>query len=221
RGDPADRCAAGARSRRGSGARCGVPRPAVRHRRPVGLPAYGGPAGLGAPRPGLRLPFLADRVRERRGQRAGRGIRAGQGSRDSRMSEPRPVEAHLERVLSRITAPHPRELALLDAQGLVCAEDVRAVAPLPAFDNSAMDGYAVRAEDVAGASVESPVVLPVDGDVAAGAPAAHSVSGGRCVRIMTGAPMPGGADAVVPVEATDGGVARVAIRAPAEPGAYV
>ena len=133
----------------------------------------------------------------------------------------RPVEEQLDRVLSRITAPDPIELALLDAQGLLCAEDVHAAAPLPGFDNSAMDGYAVRAVDVAGATEESPVVLPVVGDIAAGARVVHSVGSGRCVRIMTGGPMPNGADAVVPVEATDGGVARVTIRAAAEPGAYV
>jgi molybdopterin molybdotransferase len=133
----------------------------------------------------------------------------------------RPVGDQLDRVLSHIVAPEPIELALLDAQGLLCAEEVRAAAPLPGFDNSAMDGYAVRAADVAGASEESPVVLPVVGDVAAGSRSPHSVGRGSCVRIMTGAPMPSGADAVVPVEVTDGGVARVSIRAPAEPGAYV
>jgi molybdopterin molybdotransferase len=134
---------------------------------------------------------------------------------------PRPVQEHVARVLASVAAPEPIELALLDAQGLLCAEDVHAVAPLPGFDNSAMDGYAVRAEDVAGASKDSPVLLPVVGDIAAGSRAPYSVGAGSCVRIMTGAPMPGGADAVVPVEDTDGGVARVHIHAPADPGAYV
>ena len=133
----------------------------------------------------------------------------------------RSVDDQVARVLARVAAPEPIELALLDAQGLLAAEQVTASAPLPGFDNSAMDGYAVHSADVAGARADSPVVLPVVGDVAAGARTVHSVGTGRCVRIMTGAPMPAGADAVVPVEDTDAGVARVSIRAPAEPGAYV
>jgi molybdopterin molybdotransferase len=133
----------------------------------------------------------------------------------------RPVDEQVARVLAQVGAPEPIELALLDAQGLLAAEQVTASAPLPGFDNSAMDGYAVHSADVAGARSDSPVVLPVVGDVAAGARTVHSVGTGRCVRIMTGAPMPAGADAVVPVEDTDGGVARVSIRAPANPGAYV
>jgi molybdopterin molybdotransferase len=133
----------------------------------------------------------------------------------------RPVDEQVARVLAQVSAPEPIELALLDAQGLLAAEQVLAGAPLPGFDNSAMDGYAVHAADVADASQDRPVVLPVVGDVAAGARTVHSVGSGRCVRIMTGAPMPAGADAVVPVEDTDAGVARVSIRAAAAPGAYV
>lgn len=82
---------------------------------------------------------------------------------------------------------------------------------LPPFDNSAMDGYAVRVEDVAAASEENPVSLPVIGDIAAGSSGVYAVNSGLCARIMTGAPVPAGADAVVPVEWTDGGVARVSI----------
>jgi molybdopterin molybdotransferase len=93
----------------------------------------------------------------------------------------------------------------------VLVEDVHSTFPLPPFDNSAMDGYAVRAEDIAGASETSPVVLPVVGDVAAGSTSPYTVQPGLCVRIMTGAPMPPGANAVVPVEDTDGGIAQVAI----------
>jgi molybdopterin molybdotransferase len=134
---------------------------------------------------------------------------------------PRPVDDQVAKVLAQVKAPEPIELALLDAQGLLSAEQVTAHAPLPGFDNSSMDGYAVHAADVASATEDNPVVLPVVGDVAAGARTVHSVGAGRCVRIMTGAPMPAGADAVVPVEDTDGGVARVSIRASAAPGAYV
>jgi molybdopterin molybdotransferase len=133
----------------------------------------------------------------------------------------RTVAEHVDRILHRVSAPDPIELALLDAQGLLSAEEVVAAAPLPGFDNSSMDGYAVRAQDVAGASEQHPVQLPVVGDVAAGSRVPHSVGPGLCVRIMTGAPMPAGADAVVPVEWTDGGVARVSISRPAEPGRYV
>jgi molybdopterin molybdotransferase len=103
----------------------------------------------------------------------------------------------------------------------VLAEDVTTTFPLPPFDNSAMDGYAVRAADVAGASESSPVSLHVVGDIAAGSAGAYSVQPGLCVRIMTGAPMPAGADAVVPVEWTDGGVAQVVIRQAAEAGRHV
>jgi molybdopterin molybdotransferase len=133
----------------------------------------------------------------------------------------RTVEEHLDRVLGDLRVPDPLELALLDAQGLLSAEDVYAHAPLPSFDNSSMDGYALRAADTAGATDSAPVVLPVVGDIPAGSRAPRGVSRGICLRIMTGAPMPSGADAVVPVEWTDGGVARVQIHRPTTPGAYV
>jgi molybdopterin molybdotransferase len=97
----------------------------------------------------------------------------------------------------------------------VLAEDVVASRSLPSFDNSSMDGYAVRYDDVAAASEDHPVLLPVIGDIAAGSGGVYTINSGLCVRIMTGAPLPAGADAVVPVEWTDGGVARVRIdRAP-------
>ena len=133
----------------------------------------------------------------------------------------RTVDEQLERVLARVRAPEPIELALLDAQGLMCAEEVVAEAPLPGFDNSSMDGYAVRADDVRTASEDDPVTLPVVGDVAAGSRAPDRVGKGQSVRIMTGAPMPAGADSVVPVEWTDGGVARVSIRQAPTPGHYI
>ncbi len=133
----------------------------------------------------------------------------------------RTVEEHLDRVLADLRVPEPIELALLDAQGLLSAEDVYAQAPLPGFDNSSMDGYAVRAADTAGATEQDPVVLAVVGDIPAGSRSPRGVSPGHCLRIMTGAPMPFGADAVVPVEWTDGGVARVRIDRPTEPGRFV
>jgi molybdopterin molybdotransferase len=123
-----------------------------------------------------------------------------------------PVEEHLARVLAGIGPLSPLDLTILDAHGCVLAEDVTSGFPLPPFDNSGMDGYAVRAADCAGAADGSPVTLPVVGDIAAGSSGAYTVQPGLCVRIMTGAPLPAGADAVVPVEWTDGGVATVVIR---------
>jgi molybdopterin molybdotransferase len=93
--------------------------------------------------------------------------------------------------------------------------------PLPPFDNSAMDGYAVRAADIAAAAEGTPVVLPVVGDIAAGSSTPYTVQPGLCVRIMTGAPLPPGADAVVPVEWTDGGIAQVEVRRAAALGAHI
>ncbi len=122
------------------------------------------------------------------------------------------VEAHLADILATIRPLRPRELPLTEALGAVLANDVTAQFPLPSFDNSAMDGYALRAEDVAGATGEHPVVLPVDGEIPAGDTSNHDLVSGRVIRIMTGAPLPAGADAVVPVELTDGGTSQVAIR---------
>ena len=128
------------------------------------------------------------------------------------------VDEHLARVLSVVQPLSPLDLGLLDAQGCFLDEDVHAPAPLPGFDNSAMDGYAVRTADLSG---ELPVVLPVVGDVAAGPASPLRVQPGLCVRIMTGAALPEGADAVVPLELTDGGVKHVRIDQTVEPGAYI
>jgi molybdopterin molybdotransferase len=103
----------------------------------------------------------------------------------------------------------------------VLAEEVVSTFPLPPFDNSAMDGYAVRSADLAAATESAPAALPVVGDIAAGNSGAYTVQPGLCVRIMTGAPMPAGADAVVPVEWTDGGIAQVRIHRPVEPGRHI
>ena len=128
------------------------------------------------------------------------------------------VDDYLAEILAAIRPLTPRELSLEDADGGVLAEDITAQWPLPPFDNSAMDGYAVCAADLAAATAEHPVTLPVTGEVAAGDTREHQVAPGSCLRIMTGAPMPAGADAVVPVELTDGGIAQVAIRQAARPG---
>jgi molybdopterin molybdotransferase len=133
----------------------------------------------------------------------------------------RTVDEHLAHILSVVHPLHPLELNIMDAHGCVLTEDVVAPHPLPGFDNSAMDGYAVRCADLAGASEQRPVVLPVTGDIAAGPASPLRVQPGVCVRIMTGAMIPAGADAVVPVEWTDGGVAQVSIRREAATGAHI
>ncbi|MGW7285830.1 molybdotransferase-like divisome protein Glp [Streptomyces sp. NPDC054847] len=115
------------------------------------------------------------------------------------------VDDHLEDILAAIRPLDPIELQLPDAQGCVLVEDVTVPVALPPFDNSSMDGYAVRVADVAGATQEFPAVLTVIGDVAAGSGGLPTVGPGQAARIMTGAPLPPGAQAVVPVEWTDGG----------------
>ena len=128
------------------------------------------------------------------------------------------VEAHLADILSTVRRLTPIQLAISEAEGCVLAEDIAASRPLPPFDNSAMDGYAVIAADVTEASKDTPVTLRVSGEVAAGDTGAYAVTPGSCLRITTGAKLPGGADAVVPVEDTDGGLARVAIKIPVTAG---
>ncbi|WAL66250.1 molybdopterin molybdotransferase MoeA [Amycolatopsis cynarae] len=112
-------------------------------------------------------------------------------------------------------------LPLADCAGLVLAEDVPAGVSLPPFDNSAMDGYAVRAVDVASASQDRPVELPVAEDIPAGRTDVPVLLPGTAHRIMTGAPLPPGADSVVMVEHTDGGTERVLIRHASTPGTHL
>jgi molybdopterin molybdotransferase len=132
-----------------------------------------------------------------------------------------PVEEHLAEILATVRPLAPTELSLGDVGGLVLAEDVSTAGPLPSFDNSGMDGYAVRVEDVAAATEENPVTLPVTAEIAAGDTGAYALQPGTAIKIMTGAMLPHGAEAVVPVEWTDGGSARVAIRAGADYGSAV
>jgi len=133
----------------------------------------------------------------------------------------RPLDEH-RRLARALGQPLPAEpTGLDDALGRVLARDVRSTGPLPAWDNSAMDGYAVRAADVASASPEAPVRLPVALEAAAAPTDPRTLPPGSAARIMTGAPVPAGADAVVPVEQTDGGTQTVELRAAAAPGACV
>jgi molybdopterin molybdotransferase len=131
------------------------------------------------------------------------------------------VEEHRNRVLDTVHPISPVEVPLGDALGCVLTDDITAALSLPGFTNSAMDGYAVRSVDVVGAADASPVVLRVAGDIPAGATRRQSLAPGRALRIMTGAPLPEGADAVVPVEATDGGLDTVSIRLAAEVGRHL
>lgn len=133
----------------------------------------------------------------------------------------RSVAEHQRVVTELIRARPPVAVPLADAQGLVLAEDVVAQLALPVFDNSAMDGYAVLAEDTAGATPENPVVLRVAEDIPAGRTDELTLQPGTAHRIMTGAPLPAGATAVVPVEDTDGGVDVVSIRAPRTAGKHI
>jgi molybdenum cofactor synthesis domain len=116
-----------------------------------------------------------------------------------------------ERILAGIGALGIERVALPDALGRVLASPVTSPVTIPAWDNSAMDGYAVRSADLAGADETRPVTLTVLETVAAGAFPSHPVAAGTSTRIMTGAPVPEGADSVVRVEDTDGGDERVSI----------
>ena len=133
----------------------------------------------------------------------------------------RSVDEHRRVVAALITPRPPAGVPLADALGLVLAADVVAPLSLPGFDNSAMDGYAVVADDIAGAGEEQPVLLPVTEDIPAGRTDALTLKPGTAHRIMTGAPLPSGATAVVPVEATDGATDTVAIRATAPAGQHI
>jgi molybdopterin molybdotransferase len=113
------------------------------------------------------------------------------------------VEETRERILGFFHVLEPETRPILESQGQVLAEDVVGRFDVPPLDNSAMDGYAVQAGGVQGATVDSPVVLRVVGSVAAGQLPQQEVTPGTAVRIMTGAPIPRGADAVVPFEDTD------------------
>lgn len=141
------------------------------------------------------------------------------------------VDEARERILAAFAPLPPVSLPIVEALGLVLAEEIVAAAPVPPFPNSAMDGFAVRAADTVGASGEHPVRLRVAGEAPAGSAPAHRVEPGTALRIMTGAPIPDGADAVVRFEETDevddpagrsrGTGETVAVRRAARPGENV
>lgn len=139
------------------------------------------------------------------------------------------VREALALILSRVSILPAEEVALSEALGRVLAAPAVAEDDLPPFANSSMDGYAVRAIDLASANPEAPVRLRVVGDIAAGASPTVEIGEGMAARIMTGAPLPRGADAVVPVEDTDEPwrdaerplPEQVAIKRSLRPGDYV
>ncbi|HWS49577.1 MAG TPA: molybdopterin molybdenumtransferase MoeA, partial [Microbacterium sp.] len=138
----------------------------------------------------------------------------------------RSVEEQLARVLDAVRVLEIETLAVADSAGRTLAEPATAAFDIPLFDNSAMDGFAVRAADVAAATAMNPVALSVVADLPAGVSGDPSLGPGDAARIMTGAPTPTDADAIVPFEDTAGGLAdslgevRV-LRAPAKPGAFI
>jgi molybdopterin molybdotransferase len=154
----------------------------------------------------------------------------------------RSVEEQQARVTAAAVAPRPVRVAIAEAQGLMCAEEVITERPLPGFDQAAIDGYAVRSVDVLGiGDSDHPddhlravpnegeearpgsggVTLPVMGDIVAGARTPSRLQPGQAVRVQTGAPLPTLADAVLPLRWTDGGQSRVRVLRGVRSGAYV
>jgi molybdopterin molybdotransferase len=133
----------------------------------------------------------------------------------------RTVEDHQAAVAALLPAMPAEDVPLARARGRVLASDLVAGVSLPSFDNSAMDGYAVRAADLVKATEDNPVELRVAADIPAGRTDGPALEPGTVHRIMTGAVLPAGADAVVPVEQTNGGTERVRVGAAPEPGAYL
>ncbi|AJW40402.1 molybdopterin molybdotransferase MoeA [Rhodococcus sp. IEGM 1401] len=141
----------------------------------------------------------------------------------------RSVEDQQTRVTAAAVAPRPVRVAISEAQGLLCAEEVVTERPLPGFDQAAIDGYAVRSVDVAAAGTDLrnedderiDLTLPVVGEVSAGSRQPIRLQPRQAVRVDTGAPLPTLADAVLPLDRTDSGRARVKVFRPVRSGDYV
>lgn len=141
----------------------------------------------------------------------------------------RSVEDQQTRVTAAAVAPRPVRVAISEAQGLLCAEEVVTERPLPGFDQAAIDGYAVRSVDVASAGTDLrnedderiELTLPVVGEVTAGSRQPIRLQPRQAVRVDTGAPLPTLADAVLPLDRTDAGRARVQVYRPVRSGEYV
>lgn len=142
------------------------------------------------------------------------------------MSELRTVEQHLDAVLAAATPLETERVPLDRAHGRTLREPVRAAVDLPAFDNSAMDGFAVRFADVQDAAPDAAATLEVIADLPAGTADDPALAPGQAARIMTGAPVPADADAIVPFEDTVGGLGDslgtiTVLRAPRAVGAHI
>ncbi|ORW02970.1 molybdotransferase-like divisome protein Glp [Mycobacterium kyorinense] len=142
----------------------------------------------------------------------------------------RSVEEQQARVSAAAVAPRPVRVAIAEAQGLMCAEEVVTERPLPGFDQAAIDGYAVRSVDVLGVGdTDGPdgqvddgaVVLPVMATIEAGTRTPSRLQPRQAARVQTGAPLPTLADAVLPLRWTDGGQSRVRVLRGVRSGAYV
>jgi molybdopterin molybdotransferase len=134
---------------------------------------------------------------------------------------PIPFDRAEELIRKEARALPAEEVALAEAAGRVLAGSIRAPHPVPPFENSTVDGYAVRAADVAGASADSPVELRVPGEVMAGDAGDRTLAPGTALRIMTGAPVPPGADAVVMLEWTEFTPERVRVEREVEAGRFI
>ncbi|WP_344127777.1 molybdotransferase-like divisome protein Glp [Saccharopolyspora halophila] len=132
----------------------------------------------------------------------------------------RSVDEQLARVLQAAVRPAPVRVAISEAQGLLCAEEVVAERALPGFDQAAVDGYAVRSVDVQAADEET-TVLPVVGEIPAGSRQPRRLQPGQAVKVATGAPLPTLADAVVPLDYTDQHPAKVTLSKPVPSAAFV
>jgi molybdopterin molybdotransferase len=133
----------------------------------------------------------------------------------------RSVDEHRAALLDGVEPLSPLELMLLDAHGCTLADDVVAQRALPPVDLASVDGYAVRAQDIAAASSANPLTMAVGGDVAVTSAGVDSLPAGQALRVMSGGPMPAGADCVVPSGATDAGIVEVTITSPVTVGANV
>lgn len=131
------------------------------------------------------------------------------------------VDEHLARILEALEPLDPVAVPIAEALGRTLAVDAFALVNVPSFDNSAMDGYAVRRSDLLQAGADAPVKLQVVGDIPAGSASNPPLDTGQAARIMTGAPIPDDADSVVPVELTDAGVTSVQVMSAPQPAAHI
>lgn len=139
----------------------------------------------------------------------------------SETPSPISVEEHLGRILASVAALPAVNVPVAQALGLALAEDVHARVDVPGFDNSAMDGYALRQADAASATANTPVTLTVVADLPAGSQENPPLGSGETARIMTGAAVPDDADCIVPIEDTDQGTDTVVIFRAPSPAAHI